>query len=75
MWAKSPDLTGDGVINVADKLSYDDALAQAGGFTLAGYDDWRLPTIKEMYSLMDCRGWRRLSLPGFSRSRPSLPRT
>ncbi|MCP4384905.1 MAG: DUF1566 domain-containing protein [Hyphomicrobiales bacterium] len=56
MWAASPDLNGDGDIDIADKRTYDDALTGAAGFTLGGYDDWRLPTIKEMYSLMDFRG-------------------
>jgi len=56
MWVKSPDLNGDGKITVADKLSYKDAAAKPKGFTLAGHNDWRLPTIKEMYSLMDFRG-------------------
>lgn len=52
MWSQSPDLNGDGVINAADKLSYEEALSGAGSFTLAGYSDWRLPTIKELYSLI-----------------------
>jgi hypothetical protein len=52
MWQKSPDLNGDGLINVADKLSYNEALAAADTFSLAGYTDWRLPSIKEMYSLI-----------------------
>lgn len=52
MWQKTPDLNGDGIINVADKLSYFEALAAADTFSLAGYDDWRLPSIKEMYSLI-----------------------
>lgn len=55
-WVKTPDLNGDGTINIADKLSYDAAAANAADFKLAGHDDWRLPTIKEMYSLMDFRG-------------------
>ncbi|WP_417243308.1 DUF1566 domain-containing protein [Celeribacter sp.] len=56
MWAQTPDLNGDGEILASDKLSYEAALAGAKTFDLAGYDDWRLPTIKEMYSLMDFRG-------------------
>ncbi len=52
MWQQSPDLNGDGTINAADKLSYDNALAGASSFNLAGYTDWRLPTIKELYSLI-----------------------
>ncbi len=56
MWSKSPDLNDDGTINSADKLSYAAASAKADSFTLAGYDDWRLPTIKELYSLIDFRG-------------------
>jgi len=39
-----------------DKLTYEDALAAADTFSLNGYDDWRLPGIKELYSLIDFRG-------------------
>ncbi len=52
MWSKSSDLNGDGTINVADKLTQAQAEAGAEEFTLGGYDDWRLPTIKELYSLI-----------------------
>lgn len=52
MWAQTPDLNHDGIINVADKMSYVEALAAADTFSLAGYTDWRLPSIKEMYSLI-----------------------
>lgn len=52
MWAQTPDLNGDGIIDVDDKLSWEDATAAADTFSLAGYDDWRLPTIKEQYSLI-----------------------
>jgi hypothetical protein len=52
MWTKSPDLNGDGMINAGDKLSFLEAVNSAESSTLAGYDDWRLPTIKELYSLI-----------------------
>lgn len=64
MWVKSPDLNGDGQIRADDKLTYQQAMAQAGDFALAGYDDWRVPTIKEMYSLMDFRGIDPSGYPG-----------
>ncbi|MCB2210370.1 DUF1566 domain-containing protein [bacterium] len=56
IWAASPDLNGDGAINIEDKLSYEDALAFSDEFSLAGYADWRLPTIKELYSLIQFTG-------------------
>jgi hypothetical protein len=64
-WQKSPDLDGDGDIDTEDKLTWDDARAyvvtiNTGSF--GGYDDWRLPSIKELYSLIlfsgvDPSGW------------------
>ncbi len=42
MWQKTP----------GDKVTYDGAVAGAEDFSLAGYNDWRLPTIKELYSLI-----------------------
>jgi hypothetical protein len=52
MWSKSPDTNGDGNIDASDKFSYEEALATAATFCLAGHNDWRLPTIKELYSLI-----------------------
>jgi len=52
MWQQSPDTDGDGDIDANDKLTYAEAVAGADTFNLGGYDDWRLPTIKEQYSLI-----------------------
>jgi len=56
MWSQSPDLNGDGNIDYDDKLTQDEAVYKASGFNLAGYTDWRLPTIKELYSLINFSG-------------------
>ncbi len=52
MWAQSPDLNGDGNIDASDKKTYSEAVSGASTFNLGGYSDWRLPTIKELYSLI-----------------------
>jgi hypothetical protein len=52
MWQQTPDLNGDKKIDVNDKVSYDEALAGTSNCKLGGYSDWRLPTIKELYSLI-----------------------
>jgi arylsulfatase A-like enzyme len=52
IWQQSTDLTGDGELNYADKLSQSDALSYCESLTLAERDDWRLPSIKESYSLI-----------------------
>lgn len=52
MWQQSPDTNGDGDIDADDKLTYNEAVAGAASFNLGGYEDWRLPNIKEQYSLI-----------------------
>lgn len=56
MWQQSPDNNCDGIINHDDKVSYNAAVNGVGNYRLAGYTDWRLPTIKELYSLIMFNG-------------------
>jgi hypothetical protein len=46
MWQKS----------ISNKLTWQEAVSYANNSNLAGFSDWRIPTIKELYSLIDFRG-------------------
>ncbi len=46
MWQKNP----------GKKMNWDEAFQAVESAKLAGYDDWRIPTIKELYSLIQFSG-------------------
>lgn len=54
MWAKTTaDINGNGVLDEGDTAMWPEALYFCENLTLAGYDDWRLPTVKELVSIVD----------------------
>jgi len=58
-WQRSPDTNGDGSLTMSDKLTWPQAQAQPAKLNASkfgGFGDWRLPTIKELYSLIEFTG-------------------
>ncbi len=47
MWQKTPS---------SERYGWIEAMSYAENLTFAGYNDWRLPTIKELYSLINFNG-------------------
>ena len=50
------DTNGDGAVDADDKYTTSNAITYCRDLGLAGYDDWELPNIKTMYSLIDFSG-------------------
>ena len=56
VWTQSADTNGDGTFDTTDKLSMDASAAYCEDLSLGGSDDWTLPSIKQLYSLMNFTG-------------------
>ncbi len=58
-WTQGADWSGNGVLNASDKMTYAEAVAYVDTLNAqnyGGYNDWQLPSIKQLYSLIDYRG-------------------
>ena len=58
-WQQAPDTDSDGDVDSDDKLTwaeFQDYPATLNAQSFGGFTDWRLPTIKELYSLIDFSG-------------------
>jgi hypothetical protein len=58
-WQRSPKIDGSGTLTSRDKLTWAQAQARPAALNAAGYggySDWRLPSIKELYSLIHFSG-------------------
>ena len=54
MWQKdTADINGDGQRNDGDTRPWCEALAYSENLSLAGHDDWRLPTVRELQGIVD----------------------
>ena len=61
IWTQAPDWNGDGAIDTDGKLTQSASAASVAIINAGsrrGYYDWRLPSIKEIDSVMDFRGPR-----------------
>ena len=54
MWQKdTADVSRDGTIGDEDAISWQAALTYCDSLTFAGHDDWRLPNVRELQSIVD----------------------
>lgn len=56
IWQQSADLNNDGSIDSGDKKTQAEAIEYCSNLELAETNDWKLPSIKTLYSLMNFSG-------------------
>lgn len=53
-WQKeTADVSGNGAVGDEDRLDWHGALGYCDALELGGHDDWRLPTVRELQSIVD----------------------
>jgi hypothetical protein len=61
MWQKeTADVNGNGKLDTEwppDRVQWQDALKYCEGLSFAEHDDWRLPNIRELHSIVDYALW------------------
>ncbi len=63
IWQKdTADANSDGQSTELDYLPWCDALAYCEKLSFAGHDDWRLPNVRELHSIVDYGGFHRSSI-------------
>jgi hypothetical protein len=66
MWQRdTADVNADGQSTVEDFVPWCDALAYCENLSLAGHDDWRLPNVRELQSIVDYGRYNPSIDPGF----------
>ncbi len=55
-WQQTADSNNDDVIDYSDKMNQSEAVSYCQDLVLADKDDWRLPDVKTLYSLIDYSG-------------------
>jgi hypothetical protein len=54
MWQQdTADVNKDGKLTAADRVPWCDALTYCANLDFAGHDDWRLPNVRELQSIVD----------------------
>ena len=54
MWQQdTADVNGDGMQDGFDVMSWNAAITYAANLNFAGHDDWRLPTVQELQTIVD----------------------
>ena len=74
-WQRSPDTNGDGALTASDKLTWPQAQTRPAALNTAsygGFNDWRLPTIKELYSLIKFNGSDPSNMTGDDKAIPFI---